>query len=600
MGKKLDWQDYALIFLLLIILVYEFQILKDLKQLPGPLYGGDVYYHFGNVLHIYYGGSVFKSNHYLNEWQHYPWLLYVLIFLFSKIFFISILKAAILFPLAIVAFSIILSYILGRFLFKDKTIALLFAISYALGIPASVPTSFFKYVVILLQPISFYLIFNNQLKNKADFINIILAGIFLGVSGLSHVAAFLGISLFLVLLFLYETTNNKKIEFKKSKKMISLRLFFNTAKKYLIIFLVGIPIALLYWAPLIIYYHGKTLNPWQEYIYYSPSGNLSIISDALKNYFFNFQNFYQSIISLLVIAGILSLFAFKSERNSLIKILFLTGFLGLIHPIITQPLIKTSFGYFAFNVNFILLRSILAFSGVYLIYKFNKEMIYKIGVLIFSSLLVAGGFFIEINNFKKDRWSKIGFSYDDLTKAQFEIANFIIQNTNKDEVIITPHGETSFAINALTGRKVLFLRRTHASTFVDANKREADAAIILYGNNESLRRKLLSKYNIKYFYYDFYALQNIYACLQYWENLSDEMYSEYSYSCLRTSLDYKDYLEQNGIEVKEVYARLNVAAEDAPKFRILAIKPNEIKLNLSQIRAVSYQNITYFGFYKIT
>ncbi|MGF3555150.1 MAG: hypothetical protein ACQXXF_07810, partial [Thermoplasmatota archaeon] len=191
MDRKFDWQDYALILLLLIVIIYEFQILKDLKQLPGPLYGGDVYYHFGNVLHIYNGGSVFKSSHYLNEWQHYPWMLYVLIFLFSKIFFISILKATIMFPLVIVALSMMLSYILGKFLFKDKTFALLFAISYSSGIPVSVPTLFYSYIVIILQPLSFYLIIGNQLKTKEDFIKIIIAGFILGISGLSHVAAFL-------------------------------------------------------------------------------------------------------------------------------------------------------------------------------------------------------------------------------------------------------------------------------------------------------------------------------------------------------------------------------------------------------------------------
>ncbi|MGF3555148.1 MAG: hypothetical protein ACQXXF_07800, partial [Thermoplasmatota archaeon] len=194
---------------------------------------------------------------------------------------------------------------------------------------------------------------------------------------------------------------------------------------------------------------------------------------------------------------------------------------------------------------------------------------------------------------------KIGFNLDTLTKTYFEFANLVIQNTGKEEVTISPHGETAFALNALTGRKVLFLRRTHASPFVDANKREADAAIILYGNNETLRKELLEKYNIKYFYYDFYALQQIYECIQYWENLSNDAYAELSYACLRTSLDYKNYLEQNGIETKEVYARLDVASENAPKFRMLAIKPKEIRLNLSEIRVISYQNTTYFGFYKI-
>ena len=609
MNKKIEWQDYALIILLIVILIYEFKILNQLKQLPGPIYGGDVYYHFGSTLHIYNGGSVFKSPHYLNEWQHYPWLLYILIILFSKIFFINILKAAILFPLVTVSLSIILSYLLGKFLFKEKTIALLFAIAYAIGIPVSVPTSFYVYVLILLQPLSFYLIINNDLKNRNDFLKILLVGIFLGISGLGHVAAFLSMSLFLALVFFYEIIKNikieqkRKIEEKKSKKgnalKYLLKIIFKTTKKYILILLIGIPIALLYWGPLIVYYHGKTLNPWQTYVSYGSQGKIFVILNTLKNTVFNFQNFYQIIITFLFIFGILSLFAFKSERNILIELFFLTGFLGLVHPYITEPIIKTSFGYFGFIANFLIIRHLIAFSGLFLIYKLNKSNNYRLGIILIASIFIFVGFIRGVNDFKNDRWTKIGFNLDALTKSQFEIANLILEKTDKDNVIITPHGETSFALNAVTGRKFLFIRRTHASTFVDADKREADAAIILYGNNETLRRKLLSEYNIKYFYYDFYALQQIYSCLQYWENLSDEIYAELSYSCLRTSLDYKEYLEQNGIEVKEVYARLDVASENAPKFKLLAIKPNEIRLNLSEIKVINYQNATYFGFYKI-
>ncbi|MGF3555149.1 MAG: hypothetical protein ACQXXF_07805, partial [Thermoplasmatota archaeon] len=173
-----------------------------------------------------------------------------------------------------------------------------------------------------------------------------------------------------------------------------------TVKKYFFILLIGVAIALLYYGPLIIYYHGKTLNPWQEYAYYGSQGKIIVIMQTLKSTFFNFQNLYQGVITILSLLGVLSLFAFKSERNLLIKLFFITGFLGIIHPFITETLIKTSFGYYGFITNFVILRSLFSFSGLFLIYKIKNEINYKRTVLLFVAIIVLIGFFIGINNFK--------------------------------------------------------------------------------------------------------------------------------------------------------------------------------------------------------
>jgi len=205
----------------------------------------------------------------------------------------------------------------------------------------------------------------------------------------------------------------------------------------------------------------------------------------------------------------------------------------------------------------------------------------------------------NVENFKTNKWTKIGFEVSPLMNAQFEFANFVLKSTAQNDVLITPHGETAFAINALTGRKVVFMRRTHASPFVDVDKRIADAAVMLYGNNSNLRKELLKKYNVKYLYTDYYSEQSIINCLQVWDNLTNPNFAEFSYSCLRTSPKYEEYLKSNGLEVKKVHARLDVASNLAPKFDLIVIKPSSLKLNLTELKAYTYNNITYFGLYKI-
>ena len=328
-------------------------------------------------------------------------------------------------------------------------------------------------------------------------------------------------------------------------------------------------------------------------------GKSTFIIKSLVGTFFSFSSFYQVILTLLVFLGILSLFAFRSDRNVLLMLLFATGFLGIIHPYITEPLIHTSFGYYGFSTTLSLFRITLGFSGLLLVYKLLKNRTYRI--ILFTIFLIVFLLNIRANveNFKTNKWTKIGFEVSPLMNAQFEFANFVLKSTAQNDVLITPHGETAFAINALTGRKVVFMRRTHASPFVDVDKRIADAAVMLYGNNSNLRKELLKKYNVKYLYTDYYSEQSMINCLQVWDNLTNPNFAEFSYSCLRTSPKYEEYLKSNGLEVKKVHARLDVASNLAPKFDLIVIKPSSLKLNLTELKAYTYNNITYFGLYKI-
>ena len=80
-------------------------------------------------------------------------------------------------------------------------------------------------------------------------------------------------------------------------------------------------------------------------------------------------------------------------------------------------------------------------------------------------------------------------------------------------------------INAVSGRKVVLVRRTHASPYVDVDKRYADGLVMLYGENNMMRAELLEKYSVDYLYVDFYLT---------------------NYPMI-VNLGFKDYLEENGI-----------------------------------------------------
>lgn len=164
--RRVSWQDWAFLGFFFASSLFVLSMLLNMKQLPGPLYGGDVYFHFGNVMHLFDGGSIFRSSHYMGEWQHYPWLLYAAIFLFGKIFMLSPMRAAILFPTIIFALSLVVNYFLGQRIFQKKEIALLFSIGSA-AIPISTPTSLETAVLLPLSLFAYFLYGNNsELKRE--------------------------------------------------------------------------------------------------------------------------------------------------------------------------------------------------------------------------------------------------------------------------------------------------------------------------------------------------------------------------------------------------------------------------------------------------
>ena len=79
--------------------------------------------------------------------------------------------------------------------------------------------------------------------------------------------------------------------------------------------------------------------------------------------------------------------------------------------------------------------------------------------------------------------------------------DFIIQNTNVNDVFLSSN-ELSFALNGLTGRKLLVSRRAQNDPFMDMEERVRAAAVILYSNNEESRQEYIEKFNVKYLYWN--------------------------------------------------------------------------------------------------
>lgn len=78
-----------------------------------------------------------------------------------------------------------------------------------------------------------------------------------------------------------------------------------------------------------------------------------------------------------------------------------------------------------------------------------------------------------------------------------EMQRVVLEHTDPDDVVLSTN-ELSFAWSALTGRKTLVTRRAQNDAFVDMDERNRDAALILYGHDDALRRRLLARWHVKY------------------------------------------------------------------------------------------------------
>jgi hypothetical protein len=599
----LKFWKFEILLLLIILLLTAFWTLKfsEFKQLPGPLYGGDVYLYYAHLNHVSSGGSVFESHQYYGEYTHYPWLLAVMMSGFGKILGISEFYAYIYFGIVLLVLAGLAAYWVGLKIFENRMVAVSVAIVWMnYFIPWSSNTYFNMWVLMPLVMLPFFY--------KRSALQQITMGILYAVCALIDIIPFLTINIFMILIFIHKIiSENFHIE---SSRLLIKKKFFHSIKDffkdYWLMLSIGIPLAMLYWFAPIFIYHAQTLNPIQDYVASGLNLGFSGLIELTINIFkfiFPLDNWISILLSITALCGTIMLFLDLKKNKGYIAILllFIAGTIGYLHPIITKPLADINVGSYGFPRVFFIVTVMLCFvpinSGLNNIPKNFKKYVYIALILVIA--LFGFRYASVYSGYLDSQWTKLGYSEDNGIKLQYLVGNEIKSITNVNDVILTSHEEVGYAINALTGRKVMILRRTHANPFVDINRRVADAAVIMYGNNTELRSKLLNEYNIKFFYSDPYALQNYRECMQLWDNLENFQYADQSYACMRTDPKYETYLKENGIDTKKVFVRLDIASNTAPRYNMLAIKPSAIKISLTAIKELREQNITYFGFYAV-
>lgn len=545
--KKLSWQDWGLIIAIILIISVETTIFSTFKHLPGPIYGGDLYRERGYTEHIIRGNSPLSDPLFINETNYFPWLAHTSLASFQKITRFPLEKILIYFPLLCLILISISLYLLGQKTLKNKTHAIIFTLLYLANDPIQGRKASIGLATICT---IFFLLLWLKAEDKNKIRYSIYAGFFLGLASLFHGSIFINAFVFFASLAFVEFIWRIK------KHQFNIK---NLLKRHIITITTTISISLIFFGPLIAKYSLKTMNPSYAYALTDPD-NLGVfwsMSQGL-NVFFNFSSILLFVIGIISFLGLIhSIINFKKREYRFILALFFGTVLASAHYLITKPILNKWMEPDHMLSLMIIPSSFLFVSGIKMISVNLKKRIKKLPIILscIVIIIIISSFVISITEYNNDRWVKYGKSMDPHTKAILEFGEWIKLNTNKEDVFLS-NDETAFAINAISGAKVVMSRRVHASYFVDVDKRYSDGIVMLFGNNETKIKKLLKQYKVKYFYLD----QNILA------------------SSMITNIKYKEYLEKNGIEFTIENIRLDPSSSRAPKFESLVIPAQNLTI----------------------
>jgi hypothetical protein len=332
-------------------------------------------------------------------------------------------------------------------------------------------------------------------KNN-DWKSYIFAGLSYGLIGIAHTMVFVNATIFIAVLFGY--TIIKSIIKKEKSYLISIM------PKIIVMILIGVVIAQLYWFYPIFKFHLNSPNTISDYDNWDigTEGMFKNVIRAAKTSFFRMDNIrdYLPMFSVLIFIGMLLFSKNRHPRYQYILIIFVAFVLARFSYIPTYIIMGKDFFSSMVPTTYMYMFQALCVAGlfIFLFEKLNNKL--KIVATIALILLLSYTALVAKNDaVQADRFYQSG--KNPLPEYMSQVTEWSKNIGSRDVTIST--NEISFMFNALTGKKVLNSRRAHSGMWVDVDKRWADSAVILYGNNTQTRDELIKKYNIKYLYWQY-------------------------------------------------------------------------------------------------
>jgi len=560
--KNRTWEDYALIGIVVVSLIIAGIYVAPLKYTLGPMYGGDTFYHMGISLHLERGGGFLANPQLLGEYSWNPYLYHVMTNIVGMTFNIPFEKANLYMIFVSIILSSVIGYALGIALFKRKDIAL-FIVSF-LCIYSFSAFYYKNFAFVVMYPLFALLLY--LAVTKRTWLTYLLAGLTLGAIGLTHMLGFVAFVIFTIIVLTYYYVarflhkEDGKYHFKKD---MFRKQFSEDYWKIVMFTIIAVGIALIFWFKPIFVFHLHTVNNIAAYDSIDLKENyFSYAFSTIKNLFwvnsdFSIGGIVNNLTSLLALTFIILYFfnKHKSDASKYIMLMLLTTIILYLHYLITIPIAGIEFFGESMGPHvYIVFHTLAACMGIIFIAGFfkNEKLKKWIAVIMVSALVILT--IVGVKGMFNSTYYKSAVQYD-IPPYVKDVSTWLRTNTNVNDVILSTN-EISFMVSSVSGDKVVTTRRAHSGMFVDVDRRWADAAVIMYGNNSVLRKQLLEKYQIKYVYwqYNWVTLDYTYDDKGNLVNIFDPLLIIYT-------PEYEEYFKDNGVK----YIRMNMWLD--PAFR---------------------------------
>jgi len=552
----------------LVVLVSGFQ------HIPSPIYGGDFYMARGFTQAILNGRPFWQDPYYPGGYAYYGWLSYLLTAGTVKLTGASLERISTLLPVFLQLAYLLAAYLFGSAFFKSKRYGIISMLAvFAFRIIDMKLSAGLAWTLMLL---TLYCFVRYEQVGRGDPGRKgygVAMGIFMGLTALSHINLFFGLMVLVCgAIGLEYLTRLWKLNFAKTT--------WHFARRYFLPMLIAIVIAMLLIGPWIFVYHMKMPNPAQQYSTQDISKlGVGWVFQLLLSLFFR-TGLLQIIVGIVVLIGFIFCILNRRQPEPRLAILWLiSALLGAGHFLITIPLFNTwSVPGYIWGAAIWIVELALFVYGIknieLMALKLNSSAQTRYAVYGAFLILLAVLFATNLNAFNNDRWTQYGKTMDPGTQILFDTGDWILANTAMDDVFLA-NDESSFALNAMSGRWIVMARRTHSTYYMDVDQRYADGMVMLYGNNKTKVVELLKEYNVKYLYLDSFLMQ---------------------YPMI-TGLRFEKYLGDNGLNFTIQDVRLDPASTSAPVYTSVVVPPQELKIltyNITQpVKQFNYQGQTH-------
>ncbi len=481
-----------IVMLLMAIAAAQVWLVHDMKWLASGLYGGDHVYQMGCIRSIMASRDPLASCSVSGALPGYLPLYGTLIAALASVTGLDALPAMLL---GSVLLRVLSAFVVFRVVARltDRTTGFAIACLWT-AIHPELIVKYTEFTTGVLVPLYYLVLIRYVERPQAG--RALVLGLSLAVLGYAHAVAFIGGTAIAALTVLAAAV------WRRGPRGVAGEL--GVALRHGAIVLAAASLALGYWYRPIFVYHGHTslhFTEWNGEVDFSTAGRRLAWAWQSVREAFSFEDLPLALLALLILAG-LARFAAVRDRRRFAPAMLATAatFLWMFHYLATVPLLHTHFvpiyvrwmlwGFARFLPAAIAVAWLLG-------PRRSPAAARAIQTLALAAGLTAVA--TEARALHEDpamaqARSPMGPGVADLTR-------WATVHAGPEDVALSTN-ELSFAWAAVTGRRTLVARRGQNDAFIDMDVRNRDAALILYGSDDTLRTRLLRQYDVRYVFWN--------------------------------------------------------------------------------------------------